>query len=114
LFLLIIIFAFFYLSIVFNVEEIAENLKKSGAFIKGVRPGKDTAQYLRKVSLRLTAVGAVFLALLAILPGLLQLAGVIQVALMSGTGMLIAVGAIMEMKRQINSMIVVRNYDRYL
>jgi len=112
-FLLIVAFSFFYVTIVFNTDELAENLQKQGAFIPGIRPGKPTSEYLRKASFKLTAVGAAFLGLLAILPGLLSLAGVIQTSLVSGTGFLIAVGTVLEIKRQIESMIVVRGYDQY-
>ncbi|MBD3329051.1 preprotein translocase subunit SecY [Candidatus Dojkabacteria bacterium] len=114
LFVLIILFAFFYVTVVFNTEEYAENLQKSGAFIPGVRPGKATADYLRRAVYRLTAVGSVFLAFLAILPNLLTNVDFIKVSLVSGTGLLIAIGAVLEMKRQVESMVVVRGYDKYL
>lgn len=113
-FLLIIGFAFFYVMIVFNVDEYAENLQKQGAFIPGIRPGKPTADYLRTAVYRLTSVGSVFLAFLSILPGLLSMAGVIQTSVISGTGFLIAVSTALEIKRQIESMVVVRSYDKYL
>lgn len=114
LFVLIILFAFFYVTVVFNTEEYAENLQKSGAFIPGVRPGKSTAEYLRKSVYKLTAVGSVFLAFLAILPNLLTSVDFISISLVSGTGLLIAIGAVLEMKRQVESMVVVRSYDKYL
>jgi len=114
IFVLIVIFSFFYITIVFNTDEYAENLQKGGAFIPAVRPGKATSEFLRKETFKLTAVGAFFLGLLAIMPGILTSAGIISVTLFSGTGLLIVVGAVMEMKRQIESMLVVRSYDKYI
>lgn len=113
-FLLIVAFSFFYLTVVFKTEELAENLQKQGAFIQGIRPGEKTAQYLRKVSFRLTAVGAIFLATLSILPDIFVQVGLMNAMVFSGTGLLIVVGVILDMKRQIESMITVRSYDRYL
>jgi preprotein translocase subunit SecY len=113
-FLLIIAFSFFYLTVVFNTDEQAEQLQKNGAFIPGIRPGKPTSEFLRKESFRLTIVGSIFLGFLAILPNLLQLGGVEYVAIISGTGFLIAVGTLLDMKRQIGAMVVVKGYDRYL
>ncbi|MCA9376684.1 preprotein translocase subunit SecY [Candidatus Nomurabacteria bacterium] len=113
-FLLVIAFSFFYVTVVFNADELAENLQKQGAFIPGIRPGKQTASFLRKSSFRLTAVGGVFLATLAILPNVLVQTGILSATIMSGTGLLIIIGTVLEIKRQIESMIVVRSYDRYL
>lgn len=114
LFLLIVAFSFFYVTIVFNTDELAENLQKQGAFIPGIRPGKPTSRYLRIASFKLTAIGAVFLALLSVLPTLMQAAGIISTPVISGTGFLITVGAVLEIKRQVESMIIVRSYDKYL
>jgi len=65
---LIVFFTFFYVSIVFNVEEVADNLRKHGGFMPGIRPGRATAEYLNSILTRLTAVGAVYLALVAFVP----------------------------------------------
>lgn len=113
-FVLVILFSFFYLSVVFKTDELAENLQKQGAFIQGIRPGDNTSEYLRKISLRLAAVGAVFLALLSILPDLLVRVGIVNAAVFSGTGLLIVIGVLLEIKRQIESMITTRSYDKYL
>ena len=113
-FVLIIAFSFFYLSVVFNTEELAENLQKQGAFIPGIRPGKTTSDYLRKVALRLTVVGALFLATIAVLPNLLISSGILTTTIVSGTGLLIVVSTVLEIKREIESMSVVRSYDKYL
>ncbi len=114
IFILVVLFAFFYLTIIFEPDKQAENLQKSGALIRGVRPGKDTAKFLEKASLQLTAIGAVALGFLAILPTILTETNLVYAQIFSGTGLLIVVGAAMEMKRQVKSMIVVRSYDKYL
>ncbi|HRY74322.1 preprotein translocase subunit SecY [Candidatus Dojkabacteria bacterium] len=113
-FLLVIGFSFVYLSVVFKTDELAENLQKQGAFIQGIRPGENTSDYLRKISLRLAAVGAIFLALLSILPDLFVRVGLVNGAVFSGTGLLIVIGVILEVKRQVESMVTTRSYDRYL
>ncbi|MFA7627861.1 MAG: preprotein translocase subunit SecY [Candidatus Dojkabacteria bacterium] len=113
-FVLIIAFSFFYLTVVFKTDDIAENLQKQGAFIQGIRPGQSTSQYLRRVSFRLAAVGSVFLALISILPDILVRVGLIPSVIFSGTGLLIVVGVVLDMKREAESMLTVRSYDRYL
>ena len=113
-FLLILAFSFFYLTVVFKTEDLAENLQKQGAFIQGIRPGEKTSEYLKKVSFRLTAVGALFLATISILPDVFVKSGLITAAVFSGTGLLIVVGVILDIKREVESMISVRSYDKYL
>ena len=111
LFVLIVLISFLYLSVVFNTEELAENLQKQGAFISGIRPGKMTDEYLRKTALRLTAVGSIFLALISILPKVLITLGFMSTTVISGTGMLIVIGVIVDIKREVESMMVVRSYN---
>jgi len=111
---LVIAFSFFYLTVVFKTDELAENLQKQGAFIQGIRPGENTAEYLKKVSFRLTTIGAIFLAVLSILPDVFIQIGLIPRSVYSGTGLLIVVGVILEVKRQVESMITVRSYNKYL
>lgn len=113
-FILVVAFSFFYLTVVFKTDEIAENLQKQGAFIQGIRPGEKTSDYLQKIAFRLASVGAVFLALLSILPDILVRTGLISSAIFSGTGLLIVVGVILDIKRQIESMRTTRSYDKYL
>lgn len=113
-FILVVLFSFVYLTVVFKTDELAENLQKQGAFIQGIRPGDHTSDYLRKVSFRLTAVGAVFLGLLSIIPDVLVNTGMITAVVFSGTGLLIMIGVVLEMKRQVESMMTVRSYDKYL
>ena len=113
-FVLIIAFAMFYLTVVFKTDELAENLQKQGGFIPGIRPGKKTSQYLRGISLRLAVIGAIFLALISILPNIMIQAGLMTTTIVSGTGLLIMVSVALDIRRQVSSMIVVRDYSRYL
>lgn len=113
-FILIVAFSFFYLTVVFKTDDLAENLQKQGAFIQGIRPGEKTSEYLRRVSFRLTAVGAVFLATISILPDIIVSTGLVTAAVFSGTGLLIVVGVILDIKREVESMVTVRSYDKYL
>lgn len=113
-FVLVIAFALFYLTVVFNTDELSENLQKQGAFIPGVRPGNSTGEYLKKVGFRLTIVGAIFLAFVSVLPNFLIHFNIITASVVSGTGLLIVIGVILDVKRQVESMMVVRRYDKYL
>jgi preprotein translocase subunit SecY len=113
-FILVIVFSLFYITVVFDTDEIAEDLQKQGAFIQGIRPGKSTSKYLRSTSFKLTAVGAVILALLSILPNILLSVGFLQSIMISGTGYLILVGTVLDIRRQVKSLSVVRDYKKYL
>lgn len=113
-FLLVVGFTFFYTSIQFDPEKIADDIKKRGGFIPGVRPGKTTADFLKKIVNRITLAGAIFLGLIAILPYILQ--SVINIGGLSigGTGLLIVVSVVLETVRQVESLMVTRSYDKYL
>lgn len=113
-FFLVILFSFFYITVVFKTDEVAENLQKQGAFIPGMRPGSQTEKFLRQTSFRLTAFGGFFLAIIAVLPQILRYTGVLQTRIISGTGLLIVVAVALEIKRKLESMVVVRSYDKYL
>lgn len=113
-FLLIIGFTYFYTAIIFNPQKIADEVKKSGAFIPGIRPGTATAAYLNYILLRITLAGAVFLGVVAILPSLAsQVTGITTLAL-GGTGLLIVVSVILDTAKQFESKLVERNYERFL
>ncbi len=112
--ILIIAFSLFYITIVFNTDEVAEDLQKKGGFIQGIRPGKSTSQYLRGVSMKLTVVGAIVLAFLSIVPNLFMYFGVFQSPLITGTGLLITVSVLLDIRRQIKAMSVSRDYSRYM
>ncbi len=112
-FLLIIFFAYFYTSITFNPFEIAENLKKSGGFIPGIRAGKPTVDYLSRSVNKLILIGALFLGVVAVLPTLLLSYSSIKVAF-GGTSLLIVVGVALETSRQIEAQMTMRNHSGFL
>jgi preprotein translocase subunit SecY len=113
-FFLVFGFTYFYTSVVFNPEKIAENLQKSGGFIPGIRPGKQTIEYLSGVLNRITLVGAAFLGLVAILPSFFQnFIGVANLAV-GGTGILIVVSVVLEITRDLESQLVMKRYDTFL
>jgi preprotein translocase subunit SecY len=115
--LLIFFFCFFWTSIMFNPKEMSQNLQDSGAFIPGYRPGKRTADYLEKVMVRITYVGAAFLAIIAIVPAVITAQfGVSQTvaAFYGGTGLLIAVSVAFDLIQKIDSHLLMRNYKGLL
>ena len=117
---LVILFAYVYTSIQFNPIEIADNLKKQGGYIPGIRPGIHTQQYLQKVLLRITLAGSVFLALIAIFPDILLkinwFSGVSPgfAYLMGGTSLLILVAVDLDTMKQIESQLVMREYEGFM
>ncbi len=113
-FALVVGFTYFYTSVVFNPEKIAENLQKSGAFIPGIRPGTHTIQYLNFVLNRITLVGASFLGLIAIMPSLLQNTLGATNLVVGGTGLLIVVSVVLEVARSFESQLVMKRYDKLL
>lgn len=114
--LLIIGFTYFYTSVTFNPAEVAENMKKNGGFIPGIRPGKPTSDYLIKVLNRLTLAGALFLALIAVLPNAILAIPAFSGLQMGfgGTSLLIAVGVSMDTMKQIEAQMVMRHYQGFL
>ena len=107
---LIIFFAFFYTSIIFNPEETADNLKKYGGFIPGIRPGKKTAEYIDYVLTRITVIGALYLAVVCLMPEWLIFAYSIPFYL-GGTSILIVVSVTMDTVAQIQSHLVAQQYE---
>jgi len=125
LFLLVLGFTYFYTDVMRQQQNLPENLQKQGGFIPGIRPGKNTADFLTKVMRRLTLVGALFLGILAILPYLLGLASNIPGAaflapvggnnlLLSGAGLLIVVGVVLDTMRQLEAQLMMRNYEGFI
>lgn len=112
--LLVMFFTFFYTMIAFNPVELANNIKKNGGFIPGIRPGKPTADYITKVLNRVTWFGALFLALITILPSLLQTFTKISNVWFGGTSLLIMVSVAMETVKQIESQMLMRHYKGFL
>ncbi len=112
-FIIVLIFTFFSALIFFNAEDISSELKKSGAFLPGIRPGAPTKKYLEFVVSRITFAGALFLGFIAVLPSVAQLLTNIQSLAIGGTGVLIVVSVILETTKQAESMVVEQNYDQY-
>ena len=114
-FLLIVFFTYFYVSITFNPTEVADNMKKYGGFIPGIRPGRPTAEYLNYVLTRLTAPGSVYLGLVALIPMVaFALVGASTQFPFGGTSILIAVGVGLDTVKQIESQLQQRNYEGFL
>jgi preprotein translocase subunit SecY len=113
-FLLIIAFAYFYNSIAFNPVDTADNMKKYGGFIPGIRPGRQTAEHLNYILTRITLPGALFLGAVAILPFIALAAGNVQSFPFGGTSILITVGVGLETMKQIESQLLMRNYEGFL
>lgn len=114
-FLMIIFFTYFYVSITFNPEEVAENMKKYGGFIPGIRAGRPTAEYLQYVLSRITAPGALYLGLVSIIPIIaLVLFGASQNFPFGGTAILIVVGVGLDTAKQIESQLQQRSYEGFL
>lgn len=112
-FVLIVAFTFFYTAITINPNQIAEDLKKNGGFIPGIKPGKQTANYIDEIMSRITWPGSIFLGIVAILPAIVRLFGVNQqfAQFFGGTSLLIMVGVVLDTLQQIDSHLKMRNYD---
>lgn len=113
-FVLVVGFTYFYTAVVFNPENIAKDLRSSGSFIPGIRPGPNTEDYLNTVLNRITLVGAVFLGVVAILPAIIANAtGLGQLAI-GGTGILIVVSVVLDILKSINSQLYMHHYEKFL
>lgn len=113
-FVLVVGFTYFYTAVVFNPVKIADEIKKYGGFIPGIRPGETTANYLNLVLNRITLAGALFLGLIAIMPAVAQSIFQIPTLSIGGTGILIVVSVVLETTKSLQSQLLVRNYDSFL
>ncbi len=113
-FFMVIGFTFFYTVVVFQQQRIPESLQRQGAFIPGVRPGRNTAVYLQKVLTRITFVGALFLGIIAILPFIASRLTGVESLLLSATSLLIVVGVAIDTMRQLESQLMMRNYEGFI
>jgi len=115
--LLIVFFCYFYTAITFNPIDVADNMKKYGGFVPGIRPGKQTAEYLDFIMTRITLPGAMFLALIAILPSIVSSSLKVPYLIASffgGSGLLIIVGVMLDTMRQIESQLLMRHYEGFM
>ena len=115
---LIFFFSFFWTSMMFQPNEIANNLKEAGSFVPGIRPGKPTAKFLEDTMVRITLAGAAFLAIVAVLPSFFGASGggmdQVLIYFMSGTSILIVVSVALDMVEKLNALLVMRNYEGFL
>ncbi len=115
-FLLIIGFAYFYSAISFNPVEVANNLKKNGGFILGIRPGKPTADYIKKILNKITLIGAIFLSIISVVPLIINMfmSSSVSILAFSGSSLLIVVGVVQETAREIEAQMTLRHYKGFL
>lgn len=112
--ILIVFFTYFYTAISVNITDMADNMKKYGGFIPGIRPGKPTADYVDRVMTRITLAGAIFLAFIAILPNFIGWLTNIQGVYFGGTALLIVVGVAIDTMKQIESLMLTRHYQGFM
>jgi preprotein translocase subunit SecY len=112
--LLIIGFTYFYTAVIMNPVDVADNIKKYGGFIPGLRPGRPTADYITKIMNRITLAGAIFLALIAILPSFVLVATKIPNIYFGGTALLIVVGVALDTMKQVESHLLMRSYQGFI
>ncbi len=110
-FILVVIFTYFYTAVTFDPKEISKNLQRAGGFIAGIRPGDSTTDFLSKIISRITFSGAIFLGLIAILPNVTQMITNIPALTIGGTALLIVVAVVLDVARQVNSQLVMREYE---
>lgn len=110
-FILVVVFTYFYTAITFNPEEISKNLQRSGGFIPGIRPGQATAEMVGRIVHRITLFGALFLGIIAVLPNITQIFTGVQALQIGGTALLIVVAVALEVKKQVESQLAVREYE---
>ena len=113
-FLLVVVFAFFYTMVVFQQQNLAENLQRQGGFIPGIRPGRPTQEYIMRVLIRITWAGAIFLGLIAVLPFFATRITNVQALQISAAGLLIVVGVVIDTMRQVEAQMMMRNYEGFI
>ena len=111
---LIIFFAYFYTAVVYNPDDLAENLRKNGGFVPGIRPGKKTAEYIDKILGRITFIGAIYVAAVCVLPSVLQTKPFNLPFFFGGTSLLIVVGVTLDTVQQIESFLITHSYEGFI
>ncbi len=112
-FVLVVLFTYFYTAVTFDPKNIAENMQKQGGYVPGIRPGSATAEFLHRVLNRITLAGALFLGLIAVLPFIVQGLTNVQSLTIGGTGLLIVVSVVIEIMKQIESQLIMRDYEGF-
>jgi preprotein translocase subunit SecY len=113
-FVLVVVFAFFYTLVVFQQQNLAENLQKQGGFVPGIRPGRPTGEYIMRVLVRITWAGALFLGIVAVIPYLATNWFDITSLTISSTGLLIVVGVVLDTMKQLEAQLLMRNYEGFI
>ena len=113
-FFLVVIFTFFYTLVIFNQQNLSENLQRNGGFIPGIRPGRPTQEYLNRVIVRITWGGALFLGIIAILPYFVTQVTDVRALTLSSTSLLIMVGVALDTMRQLEAQLLMRNYEGFI
>lgn len=113
-FFLVVVFTFFYTLVIFQQQNLSENLQRNGGFIPGIRPGKPTQDYLNRVVIRITWAGALFLGIIAIIPFFITQATDVRALTLSSTSLLIMVGVALDTMRQLESQLLMRNYEGFI
>ena len=113
-FVFVVLFTFFYTFVTFQQQNLAENLQKQGGFIPGIRPGPPTSQYITRVLIRITWAGAFFLGFIAVMPYFATALTDVQALTLSGTGLLIVVGVVLDTMKQIEAQLLMRNYSGFI
>jgi len=113
---MIVFFTYFYTAVAFNPKDVADNMKKQGGFIPGIRPGAHTAEYIDNILTKITLPGSIFLAIVAILPTIMMRFGITPAfaSFFGGTSLLIVVGVALDTLQQIESHLLMRHYDGFM
>ncbi len=113
-FLFVVMFTYFYTLVTYAQQNLAENLQKQGGFVPGIRPGKPTNDYITRVLVRITAAGAIFLGIIAIMPFFVTALTNVQALTITGTGLLIVVGVVLDTMKQLEAQLMMRNYSGFI
>ena len=121
-FILVVAFTFFYTDVMIRQQNLPETLQRQGGFIPGIRPGKRTENYIMSVVRRITLIGALFLGLIAVLPGIMAVVALVlqipglerSVLVISGSGLIIVVGVVVDTMRQLEAQLLMRHYEGFL
>jgi preprotein translocase subunit SecY len=113
-FIFVVLFTYFYTLVTYTQQNLAENLQKQGGFIPGIRPGKPTHDYITRVLVRITFAGALFLGAIAVMPYFATIITDVQALTISGTGLLIVVGVVLDTMKQLEAQLLMRNYSGFI